>query len=268
MIIDNKHFQNCISLGWFCGTASALNYNGIRSCSSPFDWYFSNFANVLQMIENDFSDFLNIDNLKIDESNYQYFIDVKYDFWFTHEIQENFLEEYPLIKEKYNRRIMRFLQEIKNKTCFFRAVRDDNEIEYIIQNYQHILSVIKKHNPDNEIVFLFPNTLKFTKDFPGTYFNLNIDNYIGESYPLNHMFDNNKELVMFCKKLLPQEVIDKNINRRYDSLDYKKISSWFINALEHHDLKAINIMNRHINLQKPLYIYGGEIRNNLVKNFC
>ena len=252
-----EHFDNCISLGWFCGTASALSYNGLRNFSSPFDWCFSDFCNVLKIMKNDFSDFLNINNLKVEESNNKHFMDLKYNFCFLHEIQSDFLEEYPLVKQKYDRRITRFLQEIENKTCFFRSVRDDNEIEFITQNYQYILSVIKKHNSSNEIVFLLPNTLKFPAEFFGTYFNLNINQYIGESYPMNHLFDGNKELIRFCGEILAKEVVDRNINRRYAILDNRKINAWFINALEHHDLNAFNILKKHIDPLQKLYIYGG-----------
>lgn len=256
-----EHFDNCISLGWFCGTASALSYNELRNFSSPFDWCYSDFKNVLIMMENDFSGFLNINNLKVEESNNKHFMDLKYNFCFLHEIQSDFLEEYPLVKQKYDRRITRFLQEIENKTCFFRSVRDDNEIEFITQNYQYILSVIKKHNSSNEIVFLLPNTLKFPAEFFGTYFNLNINQYIGESYPMNHLFDGNKELIRFCGEILAKEIVDRNINRRYAILDNRKINAWFINALEHHDLNAFNILKKHIDPLQKLYIYGGIMEN-------
>lgn len=31
-------YENCISLGWFCGTASAMSMFGLRCFSGPFDW--------------------------------------------------------------------------------------------------------------------------------------------------------------------------------------------------------------------------------------
>lgn len=30
-------YDNCISLGWFCGTASSLSKLGLRNFSEPFD---------------------------------------------------------------------------------------------------------------------------------------------------------------------------------------------------------------------------------------
>lgn len=257
MIIDNKHFQNCISLGWFCGTANAMNHNGVRNFSSPFDWCFSNFDSVIKMIKNDFSDFMNINNLKISEDNHKAFIDFKYDFYFNHDVMENFQSEFSIIKEKYERRIKRFLEESQKNTCFFRAVRDEREIKYIVENYQQIFSVIKKNNINNEIIFLTTSNINFPKNFSGTFFNLNIDRYIGEQYPMYHMFDNNHELVVLCKKILPQTVTETNIKRHYETLDYKKKNSLFISALEHQNLQIYKIVNRYIDTKKGLYIYGG-----------
>ena len=54
----DRQYKNCISLGWFCGTASALSKLGLRSHSGPFDWYFSKYSAVLDQIENDFIDFM------------------------------------------------------------------------------------------------------------------------------------------------------------------------------------------------------------------
>ena len=51
-------YNSFISLGWFCGVASSMSKYGLRSFSSPFDWYFSDFKSVLHFIETDFIDFL------------------------------------------------------------------------------------------------------------------------------------------------------------------------------------------------------------------
>lgn len=58
-------FENFISLGYYCGVAASMSKLGIRSCSGPFDWYISEFQGVLECIENDFGDFLDVNNLEV-----------------------------------------------------------------------------------------------------------------------------------------------------------------------------------------------------------
>ncbi len=48
---EHSLFDNCISLGWFCGIASSMSQLGLRSVSGPFDWCYSDYWAVLtQMI--------------------------------------------------------------------------------------------------------------------------------------------------------------------------------------------------------------------------
>lgn len=102
-------------------------------------------------------------------------------------------------------------------------------------------------------------------EFSGTFFNLNIDRYIGEQYPMYHMFDNNHELVVLCKKILPQTVTETNIKRHYETLDYKKKNSLFISALKHQNLQIYKIVNRYIDTKKD-YTFTGGIRKKTNKN--
>ena len=51
-------FRHYISLGCFCGTASAMSKYGLRSFSGPFDWCVSSLSGILHFMENNFTDFL------------------------------------------------------------------------------------------------------------------------------------------------------------------------------------------------------------------
>jgi hypothetical protein len=84
-----KLYSNCISLGWFCGTASSLSRLGLRSYSGPFDWYFSHYWAVLNQIENDFKDFMKWENLELslDDASGRTFCDRKYGFCCNHDIK-------------------------------------------------------------------------------------------------------------------------------------------------------------------------------------
>lgn len=58
-------FDNFISLGPWCATAASMSKHGLRSWSGPFDWVLTPcFESVLNLIENDFEDFLLRENLE------------------------------------------------------------------------------------------------------------------------------------------------------------------------------------------------------------
>ena len=94
-LIDTK-YDNCISLGWFCGKASSMAQYGLRSFSGPFDWCTSNLNSVLKMLENDFEDFMKKENLAVVGQDTKTLYDKKYGFSYNHEViysdfeQENF----------------------------------------------------------------------------------------------------------------------------------------------------------------------------------
>lgn len=138
--VREKLFDHCISLGWFCGTASALSKLGLRSRSGPFDWCFSYFWAVMDQIKNGFKEFMRRENLRKDEDKIKNFSDIKYGFYYNHDIKISFEQEYPAIFDKYMRRIDAFMKMIKHPTVFFRCVRDEEEIKYINENWGILIS--------------------------------------------------------------------------------------------------------------------------------
>ena len=210
-------FENCISLGWYCGTATSMAYYGLRSCSGPFDWYNSNLEDVLKSIDNDFSDFMIKENLIILEKNDKKILfDRKNNFDFPHEIKDSYIsEELEIIKivKKYHKRINRFKKMIYRKTCFIRIVRSNDEIFYINEYKKYIYSVIKKYNHENEIIFLVPqNSVILDNDI--LYFRLNVEDY-NKIKPYDRMarlFTESKQFMQYCNMNFETEIIKKNIN--------------------------------------------------------
>ena len=123
--IDRQSW-NCVSLGCNCVPASVLSRLGCRSFSGPFDWLISQYWAVLDQIEHDFEDFLTQENHEIVEDRDHVFRDKKYEFFYCHDIKEDFETEYKDICEKYCRRIEKFRNEIKQPTVFFRFVLNGN----------------------------------------------------------------------------------------------------------------------------------------------
>lgn len=190
-------FDNFISLGHFCGTAASLSKHGFRNASYPFDWYHSNFKSIMHFLDTDFSDFLLKDNLVYDPDKPFEFKDIKYDLVLNHEMKYDFDAKYDEIYNKYMCRISRFRADIKNPSCFLRAVRDDNELQYITDSQDYIRQVIKKGNASNEIVFLIPKWIEINEKLSFPYFVLNIESY---AVGLRNMFDNNEEIIEFLQE--------------------------------------------------------------------
>jgi hypothetical protein len=78
----------------------------------------------------------------------------KYGFYFIHDIETHFAEDFDVIKEKYLRRISKFHESVKKKTCFIRAIRTKDELLYIKENQDHIKKIIKSANSENQIIYI------------------------------------------------------------------------------------------------------------------
>jgi len=216
-----------VSLGWFCGTASSLSKLGLRSHSGPFDWYFSNFWAVISQIENNFKEFMLKENLEIVDENVKVFRDIKYGFHCNHDVEHDFETEYSKIYARYMQRVDVFKSMIERPTVFFRAVRDDADVEYINNNWEHIDELLKSYNPCNTIVYVCRSGIvgltKMVKVF-----DLGIEQYIGKTYEMRHMFDRCPELIEFCSSLISVEKMQENID--FDNkMNAQKATAAYIN---------------------------------------
>jgi hypothetical protein len=163
------HIQECsdkkiiyISLGSDCAVAYQLDKYYLRRWSFPFDWIqINNIDDLCNILENGFSNFIDFDFIEIKENpNDVYFNSKKqlskkklvhklYKIIFPHEANEEHInvEE---IKEKYERRIKRFIDICKDKKIKKIFVRSDkkynkikndkliNSLDKICINYQLI----------------------------------------------------------------------------------------------------------------------------------
>jgi hypothetical protein len=120
-----------ISLGSDCSVAYNLQRLGYRNFSFPFDWIIS--KNIIDVLSNDFVDFLNVDFLKIAGRTS-----------FSH-IEENFSETdehlCSMLRVKHTKYIgVEFLHDFKNFApgkefleCKVKEVIED--IEYVVEKY-------------------------------------------------------------------------------------------------------------------------------------
>ena len=255
--LKNVRYKHCVSLGWFCGCASALSKLGLRSTSGPFDWYFSSYKSVLSIIENNFYDFMVADNLELSLEHAKTFIDKKYGFHCNHDIQESFESEIEMICGKYKKRAERFIRFIKEPTLFVRVVRDEEEVEYINENYLYADNLVKRYNSENDIIYVARKGLdllcKNVKCFT-----LDVDAYIGKTFEMRHLFDNSEILVDYLLNSVSDEcrkdnlVFDRKTNKQ-------KATAAYINKYceENHDgIDGILLQAFNINKHDGIYIWG------------
>lgn len=188
-------FDYFVSLGMSCPTAASMSKYGLRAFSGPFDWLITeDFSQILYFIESDFDGFLQPENLELNTNGEQGFIDKSCGFIFLHERDADYFE----VKEKYNRRISRFIELSQNKTCFLRSITSAHELEYIKNHVQYIQNTIKKRNKESEIVFLLKNDLRMPDGLPFRYYYMP-GVYGGRSRQLlRSWFDGATDFLEFC----------------------------------------------------------------------
>lgn len=188
-------FDNFVSLGYSCPTASCMSKYGLRSWSGPFDWLVTaDLEWVLSFMEYDFAGFLERDNLERLEESPKKFRDKKSGFIFLHDGEFPFEEKYDELMQKYQKRIDRYLKETEKKTCFLRSVSNQDELDYISENYSYINRVIKSRNNHNEIIFLIRKELEIPNNISCSYY------IMSGQYNLQNWFDHAEEFLIFCAK--------------------------------------------------------------------
>lgn len=209
-------FKNIVSLGCDCSVAASMAKYGLRNTSGPFDWCTSNFKGVLSLLEMDFKNFMEYDNLCVSEGgNKTIFDDIKHHITYNHDLKNSLVDEYSDIYSKYQRRISRLRDMEKEPICFVRKCGSMEELSFIFENEKDIKSIIK-FNPDNEIIFVVPQYIYEQKP-------VNIESkmfLVEERAPLvalegregmRALFDSNLELVNYL-------ISNYDENKRKDNL--------------------------------------------------
>lgn len=169
-LFGKKNFE-CIGLGQVCSTAAALQAFDLRNAAYPFDWTITPFLGLQATLAQEFRDYLNPSHFSIREDNHG--IINKYGIVFVHDfptvdytgsdiqkedgigesvLAPDWLDALPLIQNKYERRINRFIEQChsKNKIYFFRhfqitrieAKKLRNTIESLYPKLDFVLVVV------------------------------------------------------------------------------------------------------------------------------
>ncbi len=263
-------FKHGISLGNNCAMAASLSKYGLRSTSGPFDWVLTEFEGLINCLEMDFTDFLLDENIsKIEGGRPKSFIDKKYNISYMHEVDFSFDDEFEGIKAKYKRRIEQFRKDIKENTCFVRSVFDEKELEFIQNNENKINKIIKKHNKENEIIYLIPNYLSIPKECNGKFFDIDVETYRGNKDVLRGIFDSNESLVNYLIKNFEKEKREENL-----IFDMKKEYKGLIKVKKDYDLllRILKINTQSHALPNKVALYGfnenAKELNNRISESC
>lgn len=117
-----RTYDIVFSLGEACFVASSLKRFGLRKFSSPFDWMFgATFAERFRIFLNDFAHFTDKEDFqpagqRIDPNPQDIYYNQRTGITFNHDFPMNgsLDADWPMVAEKYARRINRLIREIKN----------------------------------------------------------------------------------------------------------------------------------------------------------
>lgn len=268
-------YENCVSLGWYCGVAASMSKVGVRDFSGPFDWYWSDYKSVIELIDNGFDDFFARENLEPDSEKPKVFEDKKYGFRCFHDVKTDLDSDYDEIRARYQRRADRFLDALHRPTCLFRAVRSVDEIKYITENTDYIDSVVKRYNDANTVVYLLNESLVGNCGDRNGSAGCGITSpryivpteYLCDAYGVRALFDGNAELLEFCSGLIPKDRIE--LNREHYSRLNSTCASEVYHAIREKDESVVGLILDRLetSVEEGLYLWGFGYHGRILYKF-
>lgn len=244
-------FSNFISLGPSCPVAASMMKFGLRGWAGPFDWLIApNFDRVLYFIDHEFEGFIEKANLVSYEGSQRKFRDIKSGFTFIHDQEYPFIECYDELRQKYEKKIDRFLKETQKGSCFLRACTRVEDLVYILGNSRYIKDVIKRKNKENEIIFLIANNLKVPEQMPFRYYAM--PGRYGQD-TLRNFFDGANDFLGYCAEHYSAVSMIRNI-----AFDRKKEEAISRIRQKRYDtlVKLCNVRYEDMMLPDNIIIYG------------
>ena len=131
---EQDKYDEIISLGSACVTATTLRMLGARKASYPFDWVAkNNIYDRFELILNNFDNYFELNDFSFYERhkknyahNHRTGFEMPHDFGTTKETPQ---EKYPEAKQKYIRRISRLYSSTKNRKTLFVYFETEKETQ-------------------------------------------------------------------------------------------------------------------------------------------
>lgn len=152
-------FDAIIPIGFFCGPTEWLEALDLRKQSNPFDWVITDLDHVSELIANQFHDLFDEAHL-LSHSNWCNEMRIvdhdHYMFRFFHDFPADvsIAEKLPEVREKYERRITRFYNMLKDSQSllFIRYVRNDDDDE--ARKMTRFIEVMTALNPNFKLIVI------------------------------------------------------------------------------------------------------------------
>ena len=231
MLFDKK-YDLIFSIGQACSCTKMLRKFKLQFYSYPCDWIFgSTIIDRVKILTNEYKDFLNFEDIQVtsDSNNIATnlcaaCINTRTQIRFTHDFPygQPAEETYPKIKEKYDRRIKRQLNQIEKServlVVYLQMPNNDEYIDDEILIEAH--SMLEKRFSKQEITFLYISCEHGKKDYELKEVSKNVirtsfdyDAYLSEAP--NMVSEINMEK-LFCKiKISRKFLTPKNYWRRF-----------------------------------------------------
>lgn len=159
-----------IALGSNCSITWQLKKYNLRLETYPFDWCKISLKQLINVLENKFKDFENIEIKKYSNNHESYLITNKYNIKFAHEVITNNINNF---KNKLINRINKF-NNLEN-ICFIyielQPIKNTFEQNVLILN-----DLLKNYARSFIIKIIIPKT-NYTFDFPDNIFIYNYDTF-------------------------------------------------------------------------------------------
>ena len=208
-----KKYDFIVGIGTACFTSTNLRKSFLQFESYPFDWISTkSLIDNINFIVNEFNDFLEKDdlvNLKTTNGKKHscyFYKNIKNGIIYPHDIEvdKNFNEAFEQVSNKYNRRINRLYNSIKNsKTVLLVYIslpnKDESEISHEDLNHS-IKKICDYFNNDKiELLYIKPNK-NFTYKKPKDYYvsdNVRIVEFDFSKYSKKHKLEIGDDFKMF-----------------------------------------------------------------------
>lgn len=143
------------SFGYACSTAMFLDNQFLRKFSCPFDWIAgTSFKERCNIFLNKFSNFIRKEDLtptgeiKGGFEHRKLYRNISNGILHVHDfnVDKNFDDEYPLVEEKYNRRIKRLLDKIEKSEKTLLVYMEYQENDNALASDEEIINFINQAN--------------------------------------------------------------------------------------------------------------------------
>ena len=231
MIFDKK-YDLVFGVGQACACTQNLRKNKLQFSSYPYDWLFGmDLVNRMKLIANNYEHFIDYEDLKdtnrdnkSEKNLCEIFYNTKNEICFNHDFAygKPLEETYPAVKEKYDRRIKRQLEQIESSkrvlVVYLQSPCDRNEIED--KTLVEAQEVLKNRFPKQEFTLLYLFCDHDKKDYEIREISKNVSriDFDYDAYFEDAPFSVNEDILVrvFCRvKITNKFMTPKNFWRRF-----------------------------------------------------